>query len=70
MASKQKQGRGHLLSGSNGLRKMIDGTTLAESVMSVSEKPKINYDKMKVSGKEMWKILKRVLLQIKLNGIQ
>ena len=52
MASKQKQGRGHLLSGSNGLRKMIDGTTLAESVMSVSEKPKINYDKMKVSGKQ------------------
>ena len=48
LPSQQKKGMGHLLSGSNGLRKTIEGETLAEQVMSISEKPKINYDKMKV----------------------
>lgn len=50
MPSQRKKGNGHLLSGTNGLRKTIDGTTLADAVMATSQRPKINYDKMKVKG--------------------
>lgn len=47
-SKKATSGRGHLLSGTNGLRKTIIGETLAHAVMATSQKPKINYDKMKV----------------------
>jgi hypothetical protein len=50
----QKKGQGHLLSGSNGLRKTIIGTTLADAVMTLSKKPLINYDKCKVSRRTLF----------------
>jgi|AntAceMinimDraft_1070359.scaffolds.fasta_scaffold57820_1 hypothetical protein len=54
LPSKTKsQGHRHLqLSGTNGLGKTVIGETLAEAVMRISDKPKINYDKCKVRGEE------------------
>ena len=36
------------LPGTNGLRKQFEGESLSDSVMSKSERPKINYDKCKL----------------------